>query len=1438
MKVWQKISVFLAMLVLCFGMINMPVSAATNTQDGLKVTLTTDKDMYSQSDEIKVNISVENTNSFDVNNVSLESIIPDGLELKKDYSSSATIGNLATGDSYKCELVLQKSEESVPVEDGENADSEDLGEGTSTTENQSSQTSTSIDKNSINQNEKANESDSVQTGDFTSIIPVSIVFVVSAAIIIFLLYKKRNRIFLFFLGIVGSALLFNNGVIDSKAAETVNQRNISVNEIIQVGDNKYELQVNVNYEWVNNQDVEDSEIIQLTIDQSDFTTEEKEVTLSGSYTGNVAEITYENVPGDEYYGEISNGNVSFSDNKWYLDLSNLSTGENNIIITASDNSGKSVTASVKVTLEGLYEYSQDDIVTDVETGISYVKNVILIFFEKGVDDSIRKEIIDSVSGKIIGEDSFIEEVFIRVPETEYEDLTNIAKQLETIDGVLAASIDIASQMSTTSEGVYPSDGVSSYRDKALWYDEINASVLSEYQNNTIDVGIIDVGFDYWHEDLRLINVSDVASIQEKDHGTHVAGIIGAKNNAFGINGILKNCNLYCYDAKPESYQSKFMYTGSATVYGMIRCVEKGAKIINYSMTTNDPKNEDFTPEQKKESGEYYSKYIYALRNSGKDFLIIQAAGNGHIEGKLQLGRDASNTGAFACITEENCYRGDSVSIEEILDSIIIVASAEKTESGYQLMIESNGGEQVDITAPGQNIFSTIENGYGYMSGTSQATPMVTGAAAGIWSMAPSLSAKEIKNIILNSADLIVASNPDAPNAADNGQTSYSLLNIERAVNYTLDARVGTISGKVVQENQSPLEYVSVEIYAENGDKVESGYTDKSGMFTFDLTEGTYEIHFAKSGFDNKEMSINISHGAITALLDPIVMNAKSVGIQGTVVDETGNAISDVNVEIKDSNSDEDITITTTDGNGEFFVTLENGEYKITFTKEGYESVTRDNIIVFDGTNEIGNIVMNLSRLNDNFVTEISPPDESATLIYTVEDLLNATEGNYVLANDLDLGTYNNGVWIPINVTGNLTLDGQGHVIKNMNVVEESESYRSGLYGTCSNYSCTFKNIGLDNVNINNPLSAYSGGLIGYVNNGVETGDNAETNKQSIIVNNCYIDGVILQSIHAGGLLGYIYNSAWNDSYQIDVQILNSYSKANIISENSSGGIIGYVYGTSNNNIADAGELKLEIDNCHNYGTITATEYDNTSLVGYESVAGGIIGFFGTDNVMAYVDVKNSSSSNNIESMCSGGIIGYIEFGRNVTINNCKTDGSIEGYSIAGGIIADAGLSSDATTTTVESCLVSGTVKASSYIGGIIGNGSRYTNINGCKMDGIIEKASMYGTVGGILGSDGYSTTIYDSDMLGKFNIMGENTSGTLYLGGIVGSLSGTSEIGNCNFKGEINVTASEKNVVGGIIGITNSDTTIAEKCTYILIEDGVGKANSDIINNEWIIKLD
>ena len=69
-----------------------------------------------------------------------------------------------------------------------------------------------------------------------------------------------------------------------------------------------------------------------------------------------------------------------------------------------------------------------------------------------------------------------------------------------------------------------------------------------------------------------------------------------------------------------------------------------------------------------------------------------------------------------------------------------------------LDVTSNyGASGVDIAAPGTYILSTIPGGYGFLTGTSMAAPMVTGAAALVWSCHPEWGPADVRRRILDSA---------------------------------------------------------------------------------------------------------------------------------------------------------------------------------------------------------------------------------------------------------------------------------------------------------------------------------------------------------------------------------------------------------------------------------------------------------------------------------------------------------------------------------------------------------------------------------------------------------------------------------------------------------------------------------------------------------------
>lgn len=197
------------------------------------------------------------------------------------------------------------------------------------------------------------------------------------------------------------------------------------------------------------------------------------------------------------------------------------------------------------------------------------------------------------------------------------------------------------------------------------------------------------------------------------HGTHIAGIIGAEaGNGKGIAGIAPQVSLMVL----KYFDPKVAGTDNLknTINSIRYAVKMGANIINYSGGGTE-----YSQDEK--------NAIEEARKAG--ILFVAAAGN-----------ERSNSDQF------RYYPADYG-----LSNIISVTAIDPRT---QVLPSSNyGTETVDIAAPGQNILSTLPNSsYGQMTGTSQATAFVSGAAVLVMARHPSFSAEESKKYILATGD--------------------------------------------------------------------------------------------------------------------------------------------------------------------------------------------------------------------------------------------------------------------------------------------------------------------------------------------------------------------------------------------------------------------------------------------------------------------------------------------------------------------------------------------------------------------------------------------------------------------------------------------------------------------------------------------------------------
>ncbi len=234
------------------------------------------------------------------------------------------------------------------------------------------------------------------------------------------------------------------------------------------------------------------------------------------------------------------------------------------------------------------------------------------------------------------------------------------------------------------------------------------------------------------------------------HGTIVSGIIGAMgNNGEGIAGIAWPIRLMPLRAVDAFGRGNSVHVTQAIRYA----VDHGAKVINLSF-----------------SGDHFDQAMHdeILRAYQRGVVVVAATGN------TRGGMDLNKTPVYPV-----CFKdGD-------MDPVIGVAATDV--NNRRASFSNYGSACADLAAPGTDMYSTSlfrpafadfnEPYTGGWSGTSFAAPLVVGAAALLFSLNPSFTPSDIKNMLQSSADPVVG-DPDASIGAGR-------LNIARALNVAL-----------------------------------------------------------------------------------------------------------------------------------------------------------------------------------------------------------------------------------------------------------------------------------------------------------------------------------------------------------------------------------------------------------------------------------------------------------------------------------------------------------------------------------------------------------------------------------------------------------------------------------------------------------------------------
>ena len=410
--------------------------------------------------------------------------------------------------------------------------------------------------------------------------------------------------------------------------------------------------------------------------------------------------------------------------------------------------------------------------------------------------------------------------------------------------------------------------------------------------------------------------------------------------------------------------------------------------------------------------------------------------------------------------------------------------------------------------------------------------------------------------------------------------------------------------------------------------------------------------------------------------------------------------------------------------------------------------------------------------------------------------------------------YQNYMGLPANTASGATpfsgtFDGDNHIISNFT---PGEADTQSLLGIISDG--TVKNVTVSNAIIGAGMSKAGGALCYkltagaivencHLKNAAITGGTiggiAATSDGASKVTNCTVDATMTMTttaggyIYEGGIVGVLQESTVSGCTVSGLLNGNEKQEKGFV-----GGIVGAVIGTPTNGVT--------IENCTNNATISGGLKEGTA----ESNAGfgGVVGAIGKDGTAIAIisGCRNNGTIQVKNAASTGGIIGWINFPKKVTVSDCQNAGTVNAYTKAGGILgyAQSRNSNGQGDTSFTRCLNTGVITAAGdNAGGLIGlHSGKLGNwtFSECANTGNVSGANY---VGGLVGQT--STNTGNAIAFINCSLSAVVTATGQYAGLVAGGdrieqAKATLKIENSVLQGNVKAAGSAAAVVGAVDG--------------------------------------